>query len=55
MPPAAKLPTVPRLTMMSFKQAAVASEMPPAPVWNENPSSRRPDASIKADSGHIEA
>ena len=46
MPPAAKLPTIPRLAMTSFRQAATASETPPAPVWNEKPSLRRPEAAI---------
>ncbi|MFO1072238.1 MAG: hypothetical protein U1E17_06065 [Geminicoccaceae bacterium] len=43
MPPAAKLLLDPALAH-HVPRPATASETPPAPVWNEKPSTRRPEA-----------
>lgn len=48
MPPEAKLPTTPRSAISRRTAAAVERETPPAPVWNENPSSSSPLAAITA-------
>ena len=46
MPPAAKLPRTPRAAIACFRNPATASDTPPAPVWNENPSTSRPEAAM---------
>ena len=46
MPPQPKLPLIFCRSIRRLTLSATASEVPPAPVWNEKPSLSSPDASI---------
>ena len=47
MPPLANEPTIPRSCIMRPTSAATASDVVPAPVWNDMPGFKYPDASMR--------